>query len=123
VGARQRWARELLELSTSVDQGACSEQVDHDDGGHHAAGCTAGWPTRPGRPLAPQAVPSWAPPPAGWTLVTNESDTDVLDPYRAAGVTIISVQDGRGLTGACCTAGLSRWPRAVSAVPGGRRPR
>lgn len=41
--------------------------------------------------LAPHAVPCWAPLPAGWTLVTNESDPDVLAPYRAAGVTIVGV--------------------------------
>jgi DeoR/GlpR family transcriptional regulator of sugar metabolism len=42
--------------------------------------------------LAPHAVPCWAPLPVGWTLVTNESDPDVLDPYRAAGVSVISVE-------------------------------
>jgi len=41
--------------------------------------------------LAPHPVPSWAPLPAGWTLVTNEADPDVLAPYRAVGVTIVSV--------------------------------
>jgi DeoR/GlpR family transcriptional regulator of sugar metabolism len=41
--------------------------------------------------LAPHAVPCWAPLPAGWTLVTDESDPDVLNPYRDAGVRIISV--------------------------------
>jgi len=41
--------------------------------------------------LAPHAVPCWAPLPAAWTLVTNESDPEVLDTYRVAGVQIISV--------------------------------
>jgi len=37
------------------------------------------------------AVPAWAPLPPGWTLVTNEASSDVLAPYREAGVEVISV--------------------------------
>jgi DeoR/GlpR family transcriptional regulator of sugar metabolism len=45
--------------------------------------------------LAPHAVPCWAPLPAGWVLVTDEADPEVLDPYRAAGVTVVGVAPER----------------------------
>lgn len=40
--------------------------------------------------LARSSVPAWAPLPEGWTLVTNEADPDVLDPYRAANVEVVA---------------------------------
>jgi DeoR/GlpR family transcriptional regulator of sugar metabolism len=41
--------------------------------------------------LARGAVPAWAPLPAGWTLVTDEQDEDVLQRYRNAGVEVETV--------------------------------
>ena len=40
------------------------------------------------------SVPAWAPLPAGWTLITNEGDDDVLNRYRAEGVEVISTASG-----------------------------
>ncbi|MDR2722770.1 MAG: DeoR/GlpR family DNA-binding transcription regulator, partial [Cellulomonadaceae bacterium] len=39
--------------------------------------------------LTSHTVPSWAPLPAGWILITDETDNRVLDRYREAGVEVI----------------------------------
>ncbi len=36
-------------------------------------------------------VPAWAPLPAGWTLITNETGVEALAPFRAAGVELVPV--------------------------------
>jgi DeoR/GlpR family transcriptional regulator of sugar metabolism len=41
--------------------------------------------------LARGAVPAWAPLPAGWTLVTDARDEQVLTRYREAGVHLLTV--------------------------------
>ncbi|WP_275004015.1 DeoR/GlpR family DNA-binding transcription regulator [Promicromonospora iranensis] len=38
------------------------------------------------------AVPAWAPLPAGWTLVTDEQDEEVLGRYQDAGVVVEAVE-------------------------------
>jgi DeoR/GlpR family transcriptional regulator of sugar metabolism len=38
------------------------------------------------------AVPAWAPLPAGWTLVTDERDEEVLGRYQDAGVVVEAVE-------------------------------
>lgn len=40
--------------------------------------------------LARGTVPAWAPLPEGWTLITNADDDGMLQPYRSAGVEVIS---------------------------------
>lgn len=40
--------------------------------------------------LARPAVPAWAPLPRGWTLVTNETDEEVLGAFRRAGVEVVT---------------------------------
>lgn len=45
------------------------------------------------------AVPAWAPLPAGWTLVTDASDPEVLERYREAGVEVLVAEEVPGLSG------------------------
>lgn len=42
--------------------------------------------------LTRPSVPAWAPLPPGWTLVTNESRPEILDPYIEAGVEVVTVE-------------------------------
>jgi hypothetical protein len=39
--------------------------------------------------LSRGSVPAWAPLPAGWTLVTNETRRDVVDRFADAGVDVV----------------------------------
>lgn len=48
--------------------------------------------------LAPGAVPAWAPLPTGWTLVTDEDRESCLQPFRDAGVAVVTVPDATAPT-------------------------